>query len=83
MKIPLHPSHSQTIRLSDPWYERVLALLERRGMIVLLSFIAVLLLAWAITSTGQRYQLNERWILDTHTGAVGIIGEAPRIWPKK
>ena len=52
-------------------------------MIVLLSFIAVLLIAWAIASTGQRYQLNERWILDTHTGAIGIIGEAPRIWPKK
>ena len=25
------PSHSQTIGLPDPWYERVLALLERRG----------------------------------------------------
>ena len=26
-----HPSHSQTIRLPDPLYERVLALLERRA----------------------------------------------------
>ena len=79
-----HPSHSQTIRLPDPWYERVLALLERRGMIVLLSFIAVLLLVWAIASTGQRYQMSDHFmILDTHTGAVGVIGEAPRIWPKK
>ena len=53
-------------------------------MIVLLSFIAVLLLAWAIASTGQRYQMRDHFmILDTHTCAVGVIGEAPRIWPKK
>lgn len=74
-----NPSLSQVIRPQNLWYERVLALLERRGMIVLLSFIAVLLLAWAIASTGQRYQLDGHWILDTHTGAVDIVGEAPRI----
>lgn len=45
--------------------------LERRGVIVLLAFIAILILAWSISANG-RYQFHRanNLILDTRTGEV-------------
>lgn len=55
--------------------------LERRGVIVLLAFIAILILAWAISANG-RYQFHRSncLILDTRTGEVSHCSDAPKIW---
>lgn len=64
-------------------YPPLIKIFERRGVIVLLAFVAVLALSWAIQANG-RYTICGRsnLVLDTRTGKTSYTCDAPQIWPK-